>query len=460
MQRSYDAVIIGAGMSGLAAGIRLANYGKNVCILEKHSIPGGLNSYYQRGPYALDVGLHALTNFAKKGEKTGPLGKVIKQLKISYDDLKLLEQKSSQVKFPGFELTFSNNPQDLIESVFTAFPSETDGFLKLIETVKTYNPFLAQESFLSAKSVVAEFIKNKTLREMIFTPILIYGSASENDIDFPQFVIMFKSLFLEGLSKPEGGVRTIINLLTKKAQEVGLQIFYKNPVKNILQKNGKIIGLTLANGETIETENIFSSAGYGETLHLLGEEISDSILGKLSFCETLMIFDQKPKIDSTLIFYNENEDYLYQKPSLTFDPTSAVLCFPNNYQSDDLNFGMVRVTSIANFELWENMEKKDYLEEKSKVFKNAYGLFQKNDKNFKGNLLFSDVFTPKTIKKFTSHLGGAVYGSPLKTKDGRTKIKGLFLIGTDQGFLGIIGSLLSGISMANLHGLMGDNNAV
>ena len=58
----YDTIIIGAGMSGLAAGIRLAMYDKNVLILEKHSISGGLNSYYARGKRKFDVGLHAMTN--------------------------------------------------------------------------------------------------------------------------------------------------------------------------------------------------------------------------------------------------------------------------------------------------------------------------------------------------------------------------------------------------------------
>ena len=34
-------------MSGLAAGIRLAYFGKRVCILERHYAFGGLNSYYK-----------------------------------------------------------------------------------------------------------------------------------------------------------------------------------------------------------------------------------------------------------------------------------------------------------------------------------------------------------------------------------------------------------------------------
>jgi hypothetical protein len=49
---------------------------------------------------------------------------------------------------------------------------------------------------------------------------------------------------------------------------------------------------------------------------------------------------------------------------------------------------------------------------------------------------------------------GTVYGSTDKTRDGKTPYNGLYIIGTDQGFLGIVGAMLSGISMANLHGLM------
>ena len=48
-------------------------------------------------------------------------------------------------------------------------------------------------------------------------------------------------------------------------------------------------------------------------------------------------------------------------------------------------------------------------------------------------------------------INGAVYGCPEKIKDGRTHLGNLFLCGTDQGFLGITGSMLSGISIANLH---------
>jgi phytoene dehydrogenase-like protein len=67
-----------------------------------------------------------------------------------------------------------------------------------------------------------------------------------------------------------------------------------------------------------------------------------------------------------------------------------------------------------------------------------------------------DMFTPRTITKFTGHLAGAIYGSPYKNRQGRTQLANVYLCGTDQGFLGIIGAMLSGISMANYHVLKGN----
>ena len=95
----YDVAIIGAGMSGLAAGIRLAHFGKKVCIFERHNAAGGLNSFYSIGGRKFDVGLHAMTNFVRPGVKGTPLGKLLRQLRIDRDEFALCEQKQSRVAF-------------------------------------------------------------------------------------------------------------------------------------------------------------------------------------------------------------------------------------------------------------------------------------------------------------------------------------------------------------------------
>src|SRR5262245_23746363 len=122
----YDALIIGAGMSGLAAGIRLAMFGQQVCILERHYAVGGLNSYYRLNDRNYDVGLHALTNFAPRGAKQGPLPRLLRQLRISWDDLDLAEQIGSEIQFPSARLRFDNDAKLLEAEIARAFPTERD----------------------------------------------------------------------------------------------------------------------------------------------------------------------------------------------------------------------------------------------------------------------------------------------------------------------------------------------
>jgi len=79
--------------------------------------------------------------------------------------------------------------------------------------------------------------------------------------------------------------------------------------------------------------------------------------------------------------------------------------------------------------------------------------FLKNGKqalgSFRSKTIFRDTFTPRTIKKYTSHANGTLYGSPQKRRDGSTPYENLFLAGTDQGYVGIVGAMLGGIAVAN-----------
>ena len=53
----YQLVIIGAGLSGLAAGIRAARFGTKTLIVEQHHRAGGLNSWYTFHGHLLETGL-------------------------------------------------------------------------------------------------------------------------------------------------------------------------------------------------------------------------------------------------------------------------------------------------------------------------------------------------------------------------------------------------------------------
>lgn len=459
---AHDAIIIGAGMSGLAAGIRLAMFGKKVVILEKHTIAGGLNSYFQRrnrekgGIRQFDVGLHALTNFIKKGDKGKPFNKLLKQLRLSLDEFKLCPQSHSKIVFPDVELKFSNDFELLQTEVFEKFPQSREEFARLVQIVREFNELDLNLKYESTRARLKTLISDPLLLEMLLCPLLIYGSAWEEDMDFAQFVIMFKSLYFEGFSRPEGGVRTIIDLLLTKYREAGGELRFKAGVESILTHNHRSVGVRLETGEELQAPFIFSSIGLPETMTKIEGATLTPRVGKMTFLESLFVFDQKlvHATDSTILFYNNSKRYTYAQAENFFDERSAVVCVPDNYEPQVTSGeGMVRVTFMANFDQWKSLPREDYLAKKDEVARSALTLTQKLIPNLPSPI-YTDVFSPTTIEKYTWHFKGTVYGSMDKTRDGRTPIENLFIIGTDQGFLGIVGAMLSGISMANLHGLM------
>jgi len=444
-------------MSGLGAGIRLAMFDKKVCIVEKHYIPGGLNSWYKRGKRVLDTGLHAMTNFSKKGEKNKPLGKLLKQLRIPYDAFELIEQSFSLIDYPNSQLKFSNDIEELTNSIIENYPSEIDAWNKILQVVDSHDELKLNYKKASAKEFLSSHIKNEKLRDMLLCPLLSYGSAWENDMDFNQFIIMFKAVYLEGFSRPARGIKPLIDLLVDRYKELGGEIIYRNGVSKINTAAGAIKSITLEKGAVLECKQVLSCAGFAETMNLCDEVVEKPARGTLSFTESIFYVPHSEKTksnDASIIFQSKNDKYAYRCPDISYDKSSALLSFPHNFSNIDCDEAVFRVTSLANYSLWKNMSKEEYKNAKEELERHAYSVIQSFYPNlFSEDINYSDTFTPLTVEKFTSRFGGAIYGSPNKQLDGKTKINNLYLCGTDQGFLGITGAILSGITVANLYSL-------
>ena len=248
----YDTIIIGAGMSGLAAGIRLAHFDQRVCILERHSTIGGLNSFYRLRGRNYDVGLHAVTNFTPKGAKKGPLARLLRQLRFKWDDFALSPQIGSAIRFPDVELKFSNDVELLAAEIADKFPGQQDGFQALIGRLIDYDDLDEDAYRLSTRSVLEETIREPLLREMLLCPLMWYGNAREHDMDFGQFCIMFRSIFLEGFARPFAGVRLILRNLVRRFRGLGGELRLRAGVDRIVVEDGRACGVVLDNGEQIE----------------------------------------------------------------------------------------------------------------------------------------------------------------------------------------------------------------
>ena len=460
----YDVAIIGAGLSGLAAGIRLAHFGKRVCIFERHNAVGGLNSFYSIGGRKFDVGLHAVTNFVPEGVKGTPLGKILRQLRIDRDEFALCPQKGSRVAFGPrgeHELRFSNDFALLESEVAARFPGQIDGFRFIAAHIRAM-PLAGGGGGPSARDFIRRAVTDPLLEDMILCPLMFYGSAREDDMDLGQFAIMFRALFLEGFARPFEGVRVMMRVLLEKYREAGGERRMKCGVRSIVAREGRASALVLDSGEEIQATHVLSSIGSAETLALMG---GPAKAGRtLGYVETISVLDRPPSAigwgADTIVFFNDSERFTYRDPRYPVDSRSGIICFPNNFrygEGRELSEGFFRVTCLANYESWAGLSPEAYAAEKARAFaqvqESAMRFLPRLDppEALARSTVATDMFTPTTVEKFTGHFRGAIYGAAEKRPDGRTPLSNVYLCGTDQGMLGIVGSMLSGISMANLH---------
>jgi phytoene dehydrogenase-like protein len=458
MADRYDALVLGAGMSGLAAGIRLAQAGRRVAVLERHYLWGGLNSFYKLAGRRFDVGLHALTNYVPPRTPGAPLSRVLRQLRLRHADLRLGEQRVSRILFPERRLEFTNELERLEESVADAFPGRADAFRALVAAVRAYDVDAAEPDERSARAVLAATLGEPLLAEMLLLPCLFYGAPREDDVDWASYCVLFQSIFLEGLARPEGGIKPMLDLLVARLKDVGGELWMRTGVRAIRTLDGRATGVELDDGTILDADLVLSSAGWPETMRLAGRDVPPGDVGRLSFLEAVSIVDAPPAelgFDAATAFYCAEERAVYRVPDGDLvEPRSGVLCSPNNYAaSEPLPEGVMRITVTASHAAWTALDDEAYAAAKARSADRAIAATARWIPDWRPRTTFRDVFTPRTIERFTSRGNGAVYGARIKRRDGTTPVAGLFLCGTDQGFLGVIGALVSGIAMANRHGL-------
>ncbi|MBW6440504.1 NAD(P)/FAD-dependent oxidoreductase [Patescibacteria group bacterium] len=72
VNKKFDAIVVGAGISGILSTLALAREGKTVLVIEKNSVLGGNCRTYEIEGYQVDTGPHAITDLIN-----GPLKKLI-----------------------------------------------------------------------------------------------------------------------------------------------------------------------------------------------------------------------------------------------------------------------------------------------------------------------------------------------------------------------------------------------
>ena len=111
----------------------------------------------------------------------------------------------------------------------------------------------------------------------------------------------------------------------------------------------------------------------------------------------------------------------------------------------------MRISALANFDRWAALEPEAYRRQSS-VATSEWRPQQSGSCPISARAVVeTDLFTPLTIRRFTGHADGSSTVPPKSAADGTTHLKNLYICGNDQGLVGIVGTIISGISIANRH---------
>lgn len=452
------AAVLGGGFSGLSAALRLSLRGIPVRLWERHGRLGGMNSWYERGGLVLDTGLHALTNFVGPQERSAPMNRVLRQLRIRREELELLPAQQSAIRFPGHELILRNDFTDLALQVREQFPRDAAGFEALSQEVLRRGYAPEEEDGLTANGLLERHLSSPELREMLRFPVMFYGNPSPDDMPAGAYATMFRSVLMEGLCRPRGGIRSLLDLLERHLRDQGAEFRLGQGVRQLLlDDQGALRALVTDRGEEIPCTRAISTLGARETAALLPPDVATTLTqapeGEMCFLEAIFQLPCTPAelgFPHAVLFLNGGERFRYAPPAALEAPLESMLvCAPGNYGEEGPEARLLRLSAITPCRIWEELPPAEYARQKACMVSRLREALHREYPTLAEALAPLDAFTPKTIRRFTGHAHGAIYGSPRKFPLGDTGIPGLLLAGTDQGLLGILGSMLSGILMAN-----------
>ncbi|MBL8583469.1 MAG: phytoene desaturase [Rhizobiaceae bacterium] len=284
------AVVVGSGIGGLAAAIRLGARGYRVTVMEQLLYPGGRAGVLSRDGFTFDRGPTIVTApflfdelwqlCGKRLADTIDLRPMNPFYRIRFDD--------------GDEIACSADDDAMQREVMRVAPDDFAGYRRFLVKAREIcrvgfeqlgdTPFsspldmlriapdlIRLEGYRSVYGLVSKYVRSPKLRVMLsFHPLLIGG----NPFRAPAIYCLIPDLERRwGVHYPMGGVGRLVEGMVDLIEGQGGRVRYGADVATILVKDGRVFGVALKDGEHVPACVVVSNADTATTFgSLLGEQ--------------------------------------------------------------------------------------------------------------------------------------------------------------------------------------------
>jgi len=434
----YDAVIIGAGISGLICGCYLAKAGMKVLIAEQHHKPGGYCTTFKRKGFSFDATAHCFGGYRENGMTR----KVFEDLGINKKIKIIRSDPASQVVMADKEVFFWSDVNKTIHSFQAAFPDESNEIENFFYFLIKPNP----SSFSRIRSssfgdLLNDYFKNEKLKSILSAPLLGIGGLPSSQMSAFIGAKLFSEFLIDGGYYPEGGMQTLSDAIADRFRELGGELKLSCLVSKIKVKDNKIRGIIIEKEGFIPSNYVISNCDARQTfLKLIGKTVipQDFILKikKMtpSLSDFILYIGTDGNFESSLIpginlcfflHYDLERAYLAAR-KCDIDGFGGFLLHVAHDKSTILAY---IPASYKNKSYWDN-NKHNFMEFLVKQIE-KYAV-----PNLSKHILYKEAASPHTLHRYTLNYRGASYGwagtsSQLADPDLRKPsfIQGLYLTG-------------------------------
>ena len=277
MSDKQPVIVIGAGIGGLSAAIRLALAGQRVLVLEQNDQPGGKMGQVESDGFRWDTGPSVITMrhvfedlFAAAGRRLD-------------DYLTLLPvDPLTRYFYPdGTILDASRDLSPMIAQIERLEPRDVEGYLaylayaarihRITGPVFIYDrpptpasfarvpvhEWLLVDPLRTMHGSIRRFVRSPHLRQLLGR-FATYVGGSPYVAPATLNVIAHVELS-GGVWYPQGGIYAIARAMTRLATELGVEVRTKCPVRQISVTNSQTRGVTLASGEFIPARAVVAN---------------------------------------------------------------------------------------------------------------------------------------------------------------------------------------------------------
>lgn len=346
-----SAIIIGAGIGGIATAARLAKNGYEVKVFEKNAQPGGRCGQIVREGHRFDVGPTLFLmpevwdeTFAALGfdrEERLPLTRIDPTYRVHFRD--------------GTRIQLTSNIGEMQTQLERIESSGFTGFLAyLAEGAKHYK--LSLEKFVGRNfyslfdyfslsnlplifklralqkhyTNIGRYFKDERLKA-VFTFQNMYLGLSPYQAPATYSLLQYTEL-AEGVWYPkENGMYGGILALTKAAEELGVLFYYDTPIKKILTNGNLVSGVVTEDGKEYSADLVVGNADlpYIYSNLLPKNSMADKLDKKKYTCSTIMFYWAVDKRYDQIPFHNiflgkdykASFDEIFEQHDLPADPS-------------------------------------------------------------------------------------------------------------------------------------------